>query len=78
MKTNLRRAVTAVALTATLGGLAGMPSAGAAISTQAFCANVQSGQSGFTDIGAVAPAQRTDIECLQASGITSGTTPTTY
>lgn len=78
MSKHLRRAAAATALAATLGGLVGLPSAGAAISTQAFCTNVQSGQSGFDDIGAVAPAQRSDIECLKASGITSGTTATTY
>jgi hypothetical protein len=51
--------------------------AGAAISTTTFCANVPSGQSGFTDIGNTAPHTR-NIECLKGSGVTAGTTPTTY
>jgi len=61
-----------------LSALAFAPNtASAAISTDAFCANVPSGQSGFTDIAQAGVHQR-NVECLKASGITSGTTPTTY
>ena len=60
-----------------LGLTAGAGSAGAAISTQAFCANVPTGQSGFTDIGNTAPHTR-NIECLKGAGVTSGVTATTY
>ena len=66
------------------GGLVGLvgltfaPStAGAAISTQAFCANVPTGQSGFTDIAQAGVHQR-NVECLRGSGITQGVTATTY
>lgn len=66
-----------IATAAAIGGAAVLP-AEAAINTSQFCANVPQGQSGFTDISGVATAQRRDIECLAASGITSGTSATTY
>jgi hypothetical protein len=50
---------------------------GAAISTQAFCAAVPQGQSGFSDI-AQAGVHARNVECLKGSGVTSGTTATTY
>ena len=58
--------------------VSGVGAAGAAISTAAFCAGVPAGSGGFNDISTVAAAQRADIECLAASGITSGTGPNTY
>jgi hypothetical protein len=73
--TKLVRVVAAVALAVCVTGVG---TAGAAISTAAFCAGVQPGSSGFNDIASVAAAQRADIECLAASGITSGTAPNTY
>ena len=60
-----------------VAGLSLAPHAGAAISTQAFCANIPTGQSGFTDIGNTAPHTR-NIECLKGSGVTAGTSATTY
>jgi hypothetical protein len=77
MSTPLRRLGALVAAAALLAGL-GTGAASAAISTAEFCANVEPGSSGFTDISTVAGAQRTDIECLAASKITSGTSATTY
>ena len=77
MSSNLRRAAVAAVLVAS-SALAGVVPADAAISTAAFCANSRPGTSGFDDIGDVAPAQRSDIECLALSGITSGTGPGTY
>lgn len=52
-------------------------SAGAAISTAAFCAGVTSGSSGFTDL-ALAGVHANNVECLKASGVTAGTSATTY
>ena len=74
-----RRALIAAAagLVATVGLSLAPTTAGAAISTTAFCANVPAGQSGFTDIGNTAPHTR-NIECLKGSGVTSGVTATTY
>lgn len=61
-----------------LSALAFAPNtAGAAINTDAFCANVPAGQSGFTDI-ALAGVHTDNVECLKASGVTAGTTATTY
>jgi hypothetical protein len=75
---HVRRAL-AVGAAALAGlGVLLLPSgARAAISTQAFCTNVPSGQSGFTDIGNTAPHTR-NIECLKGSGVTAGVTATTY
>jgi hypothetical protein len=42
-----------------------------------FCAAIPTGQSGFTDIAAAGVHQR-NVECLKGSGITQGTTATTY
>lgn len=79
MSIDHRYAKRAVAGTAVgIAGLALLPApAGAAISTQTFCAAIPTGQSGFTDIANTAPHTR-NIECLKGSGVTSGTTATTY
>lgn len=75
---HVRRAlVVGAAALAALGVVLVPNGARAAISTQTFCANVPSGASGFTDIGDTAPHTR-NIECLKGSGVTSGTTATTY
>ena len=77
MNRTMWRVAATAAVVATVAASAGAP-AGAAISTSAFCAGVPAGAGGFNDTGNVAPAQRADIECLAASGITSGTAPSTY
>src|SRR3712207_1914897 len=75
---HVRRAlVVGAAALAALGFVLLPNGARAAISTQAFCTNVPSGQSGFTDIGNTAPHTR-NIECLKGSGVTAGVTATTY
>ena len=66
------------AVAVALLGLALVPTAvDAAISTTAFCANVPTGQSGFTDIAQAGVHQR-NVECLKEAGVVTGRTPTTY
>lgn len=78
MRRTLQRAAAVGVPIVVLGAGLVAGSAGAAISTATFCANVRQDSSGFSDIGGVAAEQRADIECLAASGVTTGTSATTY